>query len=60
MNNSYILRGEIPPPCCWVESIGHIGKTEHQTGEAGLKAGKIPVTEERYRKQRLTSGRTGR
>ncbi|NEP80379.1 MAG: hypothetical protein F6K17_10090 [Okeania sp. SIO3C4] len=42
--NSYILRGEIPPPCCWVESIGHTGETEYQTGEAGLKAGKYQLS----------------
>ncbi len=43
MENSYILRGEIPPPRCWVESIDHTGETEHQTGEAGLKAGKYQL-----------------
>ena len=31
VNNSYILRGEIPPPCCWVESVGHRVATEHQS-----------------------------
>ncbi|NEQ78498.1 MAG: hypothetical protein F6K23_39225 [Okeania sp. SIO2C9] len=31
------------PPCCWVDSIDHIGETEHQTDEAGLKAEKYQL-----------------
>ena len=36
MDNPYVLSGEIPPPCCWVENIGHTTTTEHQSCEAGL------------------------
>jgi len=31
------------PPCCWVGSISHTGENEHQTGKAGLKAGKYQL-----------------
>ncbi len=31
LDNSYLLRGEIPPPCCWVESIDHGVANEHQS-----------------------------
>ncbi|NEQ76564.1 MAG: hypothetical protein F6K23_28145 [Okeania sp. SIO2C9] len=32
------------PLCCWVDSIGHTGETEHQTGEAGLNGVKALTT----------------
>ncbi|MDE5067623.1 MAG: hypothetical protein O4752_00085 [Trichodesmium sp. St4_bin8_1] len=44
MDNSYVLSGEIPPPCCWVESIGHTAANEYQNCEAGLNEVKALTT----------------
>ena len=44
LENSYSLSGEIPLALLRVDSIGHTGEIEHQTGEAGLNGVKALTT----------------